>query len=34
MIHVWHLFHSRLRDARAAINEAGAWMRAALNAAG
>ena len=34
MIHVWHLFHSRLREARAAINEAGAWMRAALNAAG
>jgi acetyl esterase/lipase len=28
MIHVWHLFHSRLRDARAAINEAGVWMRA------
>jgi epsilon-lactone hydrolase len=28
MIHVWHLFHSRLRDARGAINEAGAWIRA------
>jgi epsilon-lactone hydrolase len=28
MIHVWHLFHSRLRDARGAIDEAGAWIRA------
>lgn len=27
MIHVWHMFHSRLRDARIAIDEAGAWMR-------
>jgi acetyl esterase/lipase len=30
MIHVWHLFHARLADARAAIAEAGAWMKAAL----
>ena len=29
MIHVWHLFHPRLADARAAIAEAGAWMKAA-----
>jgi epsilon-lactone hydrolase len=34
MIHVWHLFHARLRDARTAINEAGAWMKAAMDAAG
>jgi monoterpene epsilon-lactone hydrolase len=30
MIHVWHLFHARLAPARAAIAEAGAWMKAAL----
>ncbi len=30
MIHVWHLFHSQLSDARAAIAEAGAWMKAVL----
>ncbi|MBS0561793.1 MAG: alpha/beta hydrolase [Proteobacteria bacterium] len=27
MIHVWHLFHANLAPARAAIAEAGAWMR-------
>jgi acetyl esterase/lipase len=32
MIHVWHLFHTRLAPARAAIAEAGAWMKAALHA--
>jgi monoterpene epsilon-lactone hydrolase len=32
MIHVWHLFHARLREARDAIAEAGAWMKAALDA--
>ena len=31
MIHVWHLFHTLLTPARAAIAEAGAWMRAALD---
>ena len=30
MIHVWHLFHPRLHEARAAIAEAGAWIRATL----
>jgi monoterpene epsilon-lactone hydrolase len=30
MIHVWHLFHARLAAARAAIAEAGAWMKAAM----
>jgi acetyl esterase/lipase len=30
MIHVWHLFHARLAEARAAIAEAGAWMKAAI----
>jgi acetyl esterase/lipase len=30
MIHVWHLFHARLAPARAAIAEAGAWMKAAM----
>jgi len=30
MIHVWHLFHPRLHEARAAIAEAGAWVRATL----
>jgi acetyl esterase/lipase len=30
MIHVWHLFHAQLAEARAAIAEAGAWMKAAL----
>jgi acetyl esterase/lipase len=30
MIHVWHLFHARLAEARAAIAEAGAWMKAAV----
>jgi acetyl esterase/lipase len=30
MIHVWHLFHERLAPARAAIAEAGTWMKAAL----
>jgi acetyl esterase/lipase len=29
MIHVWHLFHQRLAPARAAIAEAGRWIRAA-----
>lgn len=33
MIHVWHLFHDTLAPARAAIAEAGAWMKAALDAA-
>jgi acetyl esterase/lipase len=32
MIHVWHLFHTRLAPARAAIAEAGAWMKAVLHA--
>jgi acetyl esterase/lipase len=32
MIHVWHLFHTRLSDARAAIAEAGAWMKERLAA--
>jgi acetyl esterase/lipase len=32
MIHVWHLFHPRLSDARAAIAEAGAWMKNRLAA--
>jgi acetyl esterase/lipase len=29
MIHVWHLFHRRLTPARAAIAEAGRWIKAA-----
>jgi monoterpene epsilon-lactone hydrolase len=33
MIHVWHLFHPRLCEARAAIAEAGTWMKAALDVA-
>ena len=32
MIHVWHLFHDRLAPARAAIAEAGAWIKAVLAA--
>jgi len=33
MIHVWHLFHANLSPARAAIAEAGAWMRGVLGLA-